>query len=95
MPAERLSTLNVPEYGLRLRLLEEYCLVAQVLLPRRRLVAADAGRGARDTVPVPPVARHDRPPVWVCPWQVVPFSAADQSGLEMGDILEQIDARPV
>lgn len=52
MPAQRLSTLNVPEYGLRLRLLEEYCLVEQVLLPRRRLVTADAGRGTRDTAPV-------------------------------------------
>ena len=30
MPAGRLSTLNVAEYGLRLRLLEEYCLVEQV-----------------------------------------------------------------
>lgn len=41
MPAERLSTMNVAEYGLRLRLLEEYCLVEQVFF----VCSADAGGG--------------------------------------------------
>jgi hypothetical protein len=54
MPGEKSSTVNIAEYGLRLRMLEEYCIVEQVMA----------------------------------------YSAADQCGLELGDILEQIDGEP-
>jgi hypothetical protein len=82
-----IESVSIPEYGLWLRLLEEYCIVEQV--------------SHFDVAPRLPVPRYFLNALTICgpkkssSRQVLQNSAAEKSGLELGDIIEKIDGCPV